>query len=71
MPREHLPKEYGGENGTIADIVERMEAKLLRYRDYFLLEPKFGTNEKLREGVLYNYENCFGLEGSFRKLEVD
>lgn len=71
MPREHLPQEYGGENGTIADIVECMEAKLLRYRDYFLLETKFGTNEKLREGMLCNYENCFGLEGSFRKLEVD
>ncbi|XP_036230494.1 retinol-binding protein pinta [Bactrocera oleae] len=71
VPREHLPQEYGGENGTIADIVECMEAKLLRYRDYFLLETKFGTNEKLREGMLCNYENCFGLEGSFRKLEVD
>ncbi|XP_067627405.1 retinol-binding protein pinta-like [Eurosta solidaginis] len=71
VPREYLPIEYGGENGTIADIIERMEEKLLRYRDHFLLEPKFGTNEKLREGSLYSYENCFGLHGSFRRLEVD
>ncbi|XP_054738286.1 alpha-tocopherol transfer protein-like [Anastrepha obliqua] len=71
VPREYLPQEYGGENGTIEDIIERMEAKLLRYRDHFLLEPQFGTNEKLREGAPFSYENCFGLEGSFRKLEVD
>lgn len=72
VPAVYLPEEYGGTNGTINDIIKRMEAKLLKYRDYFLNERHYGTEEKLREcSVKYDYESHFGIEGSFRKLDID
>lgn len=72
IPREYLPKEYGGTNGTMQDIIDRMETKLLKYRDYFLDEPNYGTEEILREGGLpFNYESYFGIQGSFKKLDID
>ncbi|KAL9922731.1 retinol-binding protein pinta-like isoform 1-T3 [Glossina fuscipes fuscipes] len=72
VPAAYLPEEYGGTNGTINDIIKRMETKLLKYRDYFLNERHYGTEEKLREcNVKYDYESHFGIEGSFRKLDID
>lgn len=54
------------------DIIDRMEMKLLKYRDYFLDEPNYGTEEILREGGLpFDYESCFGIQGSFKKLDID
>ncbi|KAM7344531.1 retinol-binding protein pinta-like isoform 1-T4 [Cochliomyia hominivorax] len=72
VPRDYLPAEYGGTNGTMQDIIDRMEEKLLKYRDYFLDEPNYGTEEKLREeGLPFDYESYFGIEGSFKQLDID
>ncbi|XP_062127774.1 uncharacterized protein LOC133840129 [Drosophila sulfurigaster albostrigata] len=71
--REYLPQEYGGTKGTMQDILDQMEAKMLSYRDYFEQSRHFGANEKLREDVSQNekYPSYFGLDGSFRKLDID
>ncbi|KAL7734717.1 hypothetical protein ACLKA6_011006 [Drosophila palustris] len=72
--REYLPKEYGGTKGTIQDIIGQMEQKLLSYRDYFEQSRHFGANEKLREDYADNTQNFpshFGLDGSFRMLDID
>ncbi|XP_037952690.1 retinol-binding protein pinta-like [Teleopsis dalmanni] len=71
VPRNYLPIEYGGENGTMQDIINNMEEKIMKYREYFLDDSKYGTDEKLREGTPINYESYFGIEGSFRKLDID
>lgn len=71
IPKQYLPKEYGGENGVIQDVVDHWENKLLSYKSYFEEEKQYGTNEKLRPGKPVNSSSLFGIEGSFRKLEVD
>uniref|UniRef100_A0A1A9Z835 CRAL-TRIO domain-containing protein n=1 Tax=Glossina pallidipes TaxID=7398 RepID=A0A1A9Z835_GLOPL len=71
VPQECLPKEYGGTDGTIENVIAALEADVLRYKDYFEDEVQYGSDEKLRLGEPFNSQSLFGLEGSFRKLEVD
>lgn len=71
IPKQYLPEEYGGSNGVIQDVIDHWEKKLLSYRDHFEDEKQYGTNEKLRPGKAVDAQSLFGIEGSFRKLEVD
>ncbi|XP_067627410.1 alpha-tocopherol transfer protein-like [Eurosta solidaginis] len=71
IPKECLPAECGGSNGTIETGTKEWEKKLLSYKDYFVEEAKYGTNEKLRRGRPVDSESLFGIDGSFRKLDID
>ncbi|XP_030387013.1 alpha-tocopherol transfer protein-like [Scaptodrosophila lebanonensis] len=71
VPKECLPTEYGGSNGTIQNVVDTWTQKLLSYKEFFEEDAQYGTNEKLRRGQPVNSESLFGIEGSFRKLDID
>ncbi|XP_065368349.1 alpha-tocopherol transfer protein-like [Calliphora vicina] len=71
IPLKYLPKEYGGENGCIADLTVEWEKKLDDYRDYFKKNAEYGTDESIRPGKAIDFDSMFGIEGSFRKLNVD
>ncbi|XP_018784492.1 PREDICTED: alpha-tocopherol transfer protein-like [Bactrocera latifrons] len=71
IPKECLPAEYGGSNGTLDDGINEWEKKLLSYKEYFEEEVIYGTNEKLRRGRPIDIESLGGIEGSFRKLDID
>ena len=71
VPQRFLPKEYGGENGSIDEIIEEASNNILQYREYFLEESKYRTDEKLRPGKPIDFETIFGMEGSFRQLNDD
>ncbi|XP_073847850.1 alpha-tocopherol transfer protein-like [Musca autumnalis] len=71
IPLKYLPKEYGGENGSVEEIIAEWDKKLDQYRDYFKRSAEWGTDEKLRPGKAIDFESLFGIEGSFRKLDVD
>ncbi|KAM7345709.1 alpha-tocopherol transfer protein-like [Cochliomyia hominivorax] len=72
IPQKYLPKEYGGENGSIPELVAEFERKFMEYRDYFKeSESNYGTDESKRLGKPIDFESLFGMEGSFRKLNVD
>lgn len=71
VPKELLPAEYGGNAGPIQDMVDQWEKKIMSYRDFFLTDEQYRTEESKRPGKPKNSEAIFGTEGSFRKLEVD
>ncbi|KAM7344981.1 alpha-tocopherol transfer protein-like [Cochliomyia hominivorax] len=71
IPLKYLPKEYGGENGCIADLTIELEKTFEAHRDYFKRNAEFGTDESLRPGKAIDFDSMFGIEGSFRKLNVD
>lgn len=71
VPRKLLPKEYGGEAGTIQELIDSMEKRLVANREFFLEDEKFGVDEKKRVGRPKNADSLFGLEGSFRQLVID
>ena len=66
-----MPKEYGGEAGTIEEILVYWEKKFMEYREFYLEEESYGTDEKKRPGKPKSAESLFGVDGSFRKLDVD
>lgn len=70
IPKRLLPTEYGGEAGPIQNIIDEWEKKLLANVEYFKEEETFGTDEKKRVGRPKNAETLFGVDGSFRKLDV-
>ncbi|EFA03995.2 alpha-tocopherol transfer protein [Tribolium castaneum] len=71
VPKEVLPEEFGGDGGKMEDIVQHWKAKVESYRDWFLEDAKYGTNEKKRAGKPKTSESIYGLDGSFRQLSVD
>uniref|UniRef100_T1GKI8 CRAL-TRIO domain-containing protein n=1 Tax=Megaselia scalaris TaxID=36166 RepID=T1GKI8_MEGSC len=52
VPKEQLPVEYGGQNGTIDEIIEYWSKKLIDYRDYLEEEKLYGSNESLNKDNL-------------------
>ncbi|XP_075166385.1 alpha-tocopherol transfer protein-like [Haematobia irritans] len=71
VPQKYLPKELGGENGSIEEITQNHWEIFAQHRDYFKEDHKYGVDEKLRVGPSVDYDQIFGMEGSFRKLQVD
>ncbi|XP_017866490.1 PREDICTED: alpha-tocopherol transfer protein-like [Drosophila arizonae] len=71
IPREYMPEEYGGSNGRIADIVAQAEQDMLSYSNYLKEESNYGVDEQLRPGKRLTADSLFGIEGSFRKLDID
>ncbi|XP_075168436.1 alpha-tocopherol transfer protein-like [Haematobia irritans] len=71
IPLKYLPKEYGGENGSLEELSVEWEQKLNKYREYFKKNSEYGTDEKLRPGKALDFNSIFGVDGSFRKLDFD
>ncbi|KAF5287377.1 hypothetical protein FQA39_LY15915 [Lamprigera yunnana] len=71
LPQSLLPKEYGGENGSLDDIKEEWKRKLESNREWFLENRNYKSDECVRCGEPKTIENIFGIEGSFRKMLLD
>ncbi|XP_052751970.1 alpha-tocopherol transfer protein-like [Galleria mellonella] len=71
VPQDMLPVEYGGTCGTMNEIHEQWINKLKEYRDWFAAQESVKANEALRPGRPTNYDELFGIDGSFRQLSID
>ena len=71
IPPECLPEEYGGTLGKVEDMVKEMVERVEKNREFFLDYMQYGVDEKQRRGKKKTAADLFGIEGSFRKLEID
>ncbi|XP_042230140.1 alpha-tocopherol transfer protein-like isoform X2 [Homarus americanus] len=71
VPKEVLPVEYGGTNGTIEDIKKYWLQRVDARRDWLIEDEQYGVDESKRPGKAKTSADLFGIEGSFRKLNVD
>jgi hypothetical protein len=66
-----MPSDYNGEGESISSLTEKWEKKLIANRDKILEEEKYGVDEKKRVGRPKNPETLFGIDGTFRQLQID
>ncbi|KAI5642233.1 CRAL/TRIO domain-containing protein [Phthorimaea operculella] len=71
-PIEALPKESGGSYKSCQELKTEILSKLHASQSYFDAESKKRVKESLRPGKPKTISDIFGgVEGSFKKLEVD
>ena len=66
-----LPVEYGGTNGSLEELTGYWAEMADSRRDWLMEQPRFKTDETRRPGKPKSHADIFGIEGSFRKLEID
>jgi len=71
VPQKMLPKEYGGDAGTSAELTEQWRQKLREYTPWFKEQEDKKANEALRPGAPKTADDLFGMDGTFRKLTID
>lgn len=71
IPKELLPAEYGGNAGTIPELVDYWKKKIIQHSSWLEEDFNNGTDESKRPGKPKTAEDLFGVDGSFRQLEFD
>ncbi|CAG9861687.1 unnamed protein product [Phyllotreta striolata] len=71
IPKDVLPEEYGGTAGKLQTFHDQWMEKLKEYTPWFKQQESLKADESRRPGKPKNYEDLFGLDGSFRQLSID
>ncbi|KAB0797735.1 hypothetical protein PPYR_08728 [Photinus pyralis] len=71
IPKHLMPEEYGGSNGSVKQLTVEWKRKVESYRDWLMKDEERKSNEDLRLGSPRTSSDVFGMEGSFRKLDID
>ncbi|XP_044261175.1 alpha-tocopherol transfer protein-like [Tribolium madens] len=71
VPKECLPQEYGGSVEPTHVIHEKIKNKLRENCAFFDWEDKQTVDESKRPGKPKRVSDIFGVEGTFKKLELD
>lgn len=73
IPKEKLPNIYGGSNGSLQTLKENTKNNLAENMAYFQEEERLVVDESKRiepNKILHEIFDI-GIQGSFRKLELD
>ncbi|XP_075984092.1 alpha-tocopherol transfer protein-like [Anticarsia gemmatalis] len=72
VPKELLPKEYGGEEKSCRELIDDWVEELSteKHIEFMKTMRQACTNEKLRRSDKFN-EEYLGMPGSFRNMTVD
>ncbi|XP_071581299.1 alpha-tocopherol transfer protein-like [Temnothorax nylanderi] len=71
IPLEVLPNESGGQAGSLQELHDKQVKKLVDHVAWFQEEEGHRVNEALRPGKAKTAKDLFGVEESFKKLEID
>ncbi|KAB0799066.1 hypothetical protein PPYR_06946 [Photinus pyralis] len=71
FPSNLLPPEYGGGGIPLSELIAQQKVKLESYSEWFINDQKYCSSEKDRPKDSPIINELFGLEGSFRRIEVD
>lgn len=72
FPIEALPNEVGGKAGFIQELMDTQFKRIENFREWFLEDEKnYRVNESLRIDKSKTSSDLFGIEGSFKKIEID
>lgn len=71
IPKEYLPSELGGDVGTLKELQEKVRGDFLANEEFFKKDEVQTTDESKRTEKPKDLSKIFGLEGTFKKLDLD
>lgn len=71
VEKKNLPKELGGDGPKKQELHKRMERDIKENAEYFRDEVKQRVDETRRPGKAKDAGELFGVEGTFKKLDID
>lgn len=71
VPKDCLPNNLGGSVGSIHDIHASLVKNMIENTNYFINEELEIVDETKRQGKPKNSGDFFGVEGTFKKLDID
>ncbi|XP_039752305.1 clavesin-1-like [Pararge aegeria] len=71
IPKKAFPKDLGGEYKTRTELRDELIRWVGENKQYYIEENKRRVDESLRPGGKKSVEDLFGIQGSFKKLDID
>ncbi|KAF5285777.1 hypothetical protein FQR65_LT13056 [Abscondita terminalis] len=71
VPQECLPSNYGGTAASVAELHQEVKNRMRQNAEFFKKDEKQLGDESKRLGKPKNANDVFGVEGSFKKLDID
>ncbi|KAK5638542.1 hypothetical protein RI129_012837 [Pyrocoelia pectoralis] len=71
LPQECIPKELGGSSESIHHLQEEIKAFIFNRMELIEADEQLVVDESKRVQKSYKFDHLFGIEGTFRKLELD
>ncbi|KAK5646473.1 hypothetical protein RI129_004937 [Pyrocoelia pectoralis] len=71
LPKPLFPERFGGHNGSHTTLTMEWKRTVENYRGWVMEDSSYKSNEKLRPNKPKTCNEEFGMEGTFRKLNLD